>query len=137
MGSLKLHGKIDMEARNRSVERFLQEADRRALATIRRVAKKGLMLKVANDAVFSRRFDRNFSSNGWPQVQGRMHRTSRSKSCRAFYLLAKGSIDGWGDEILPYRKHLTLFAQGNVGNDNVQENSSNELKNITKEALQS
>lgn len=133
MGSLKLHGKMDMEARNRSIEKFLQESDKRILVATPGAAKEGLTLTVANHAVF---FDRNFSLNDWLQAQDRIHRISQSKQCHIFHLLAKDSIDEWVDRLLLYKRRLAALVQGDTDNDNAQGHSSDEAKNIIKEVLQ-
>lgn len=134
MGSLKLHGKMDMSARNKSIERFLQEDDKRILIATPGAAKEGLTLTVANHAVF---FDRNFSLNDWLQAQDRIHRISQSKSCHVFHLLAKNSIDEWVDKLLLYKRRLAALVQGDANNDKTHHHSSDEAKDIIKEVLQS
>lgn len=135
-GSLKLHGKMDMMARNRSIERFLQEKDKRVLVATPGVAKEGLTLTVANHAIF---FDRNFSLNDWLQSQDRIHRISQSRPCNIFHLLAKNSIDEWVDKLLLYKRRLATLVQGDkedMSNDNARDISSDEVKDIIREVLQ-
>ena len=79
MGSLKIHGKMDMNARNHSVERFLQDPSKRLLVATPGAAKEGLTLTVANHAIF---FDRNFSLNDWLQAQDRIHRIRQERPVR-------------------------------------------------------
>ena len=133
MGSLKLHGKMDMNARDISVKRFLQEAEKRVLVATPGVAKEGLTLTVANHAIF---FDRNFSLNDWLQAQDRIHRISQSKPCHIYHLLAKDSIDEWVDKLLLYKRHLATLVQKDSSNNSTREYSLDEIKNIIQEVLQ-
>ena len=133
MGSLKLHGKMDMGTRNRSIERFLQEPDKRILVATPGAAKEGLTLTVANHAIF---FDRNFSLNDWLQAQDRIHRISQSKPCHITHLLAKNSIDEWVDRLLLYKRYLATLVQGDTDNGNFRQVPNHEAKNIIKEVLQ-
>jgi superfamily II DNA/RNA helicase len=57
-GTVKVHGKMGIEARNRSIERFLHEDGVRLLVATPGAAKEGLTLTVANHVIF---YDRSFS----------------------------------------------------------------------------
>lgn len=118
IGSLKIHGKMDMNARNHSVERFLQDPNKRILIATPGAAKEGLTLTVANHAIF---FDRNFSLNDWLQAQDRIHRIRQEKSCEVTHLIARESIDCWIDRLLICKKHFAELVQGDksLKNDNM------------------
>ena len=102
-GSLKIHGKMAIEDRNKSIERFKSDPSRRVLVATPGAAKEGLTLTVANYAIF---YDRNFSLNDWLQAQDRIHRISQVQPCFIIHLLAKNSIDIWVDSLLLYKQRL-------------------------------
>ncbi len=133
MGSLKIHGKMDMNARNHSVERFLQDPSKRLLVATPGAAKEGLTLTVANHAIF---FDRNFSLNDWLQAQDRIHRIRQERPCEITHLLARESIDCWIDRLLICKKRFAELVQGDkpLKDDNLLVET--EITNIINGVLQ-
>src|SRR5581483_459891 len=83
-GTCKLHGKMGMEARNSSVERFLIEPEVKVLIATPGAAKEGLTLTVANHVIF---YDRSFSLDDYLQAQDRIHRVCQTKTCYVYNLL--------------------------------------------------
>ena len=132
-GSLKLHGKMDMEARNHSVERFLHDSEKRFLVATPGAAKEGLTLTVANHAIF---FDRSFSLSDWLQAQDRIHRISQNRACHVTHLLAKGSIDEWIDGLLLCKKRLASLVQGDILADSQdKEDILNDMRDMIREVI--
>ena len=133
-GCLKLHGKLNIESRNRSVDRFLNNTEKRLLVATPGAAKEGLTLTVASHAIF---FDRNFSLNDWLQAQDRIHRISQTRDCRISHLLAENSIDEWVDKLLLCKKKFAMLAQGDDLDDehNVNSSQSEEMLDIIEDAL--
>lgn len=134
-GCLKLHGKMDMGARNSAVERFLGDPSKRLLVATPGAAKEGLTLTVANHAIF---FDRSFSLDDWLQAQDRIHRISQERDCWVTHLFAEESIDGWVDELLLCKKRFATLAQG----DTLEQDSNlvairidQEIRKIAQEIL--
>lgn len=135
MGSLKLHGKMNMEARNRAVERFLNDPAKQVLVATPGAAKEGLTLTVANHAVF---FDRSFSLNDWLQAQDRIHRISQQRTCWVTNLFARDSIDEWVDELLVCKQRYAALAQGDScinDSEMLSSKGSLEISQVIKESL--
>ena len=135
-GSLKIHGKLDMESRNRAVERFLNDKSKRFLIATPGAAKEGLTLTVANRAVF---FDRSFSLNDWLQAQDRIHRISQKQECWVTHLCAEDSIDEWVDKLLLCKRRFAMIAQGDtlaeVDDKTLSLESDKEISSIVEEVL--
>lgn len=101
-GAIRLHGKMSMDDRHRSVTRFKTDPDVRVLVATPGAAKEGLTLTVANYAVF---FDRSFSLDDYLQAQDRIHRISQDRPCYVYNLIMRDTVDEWVDELLS-AKHL-------------------------------
>jgi len=101
-GAVKVHGKLSIEDRNRSVERFKTDRTVRVLVATPGAAKEGLTLTMANTAIF---FDRSFSLDDYLQAQDRIHRISQTKDCIIYNLIMRDTVDEWVDELLA-AKHL-------------------------------
>ena len=129
-GTLKIHGKMAINDRNRNIEKFLNDPNLRVLVATPGAAKEGLTLTVANYAVF---YDRNFSLNDWLQAQDRIHRISQLKTCVVINLLARNSIDFWVDQLLLCKLRLANLALGDFEQEEMATNS--ELKSIFEEIL--
>lgn len=101
-GAVKVHGKLAIDQRNRSIARFKTDPSSRILVATPGAAKEGLTLTVANTAVF---FDRSFSLDDYLQAQDRIHRISQTKDCSIYNLIMRDTIDEWVDELLG-AKHM-------------------------------
>ena len=113
-GTVKVHGKISMERRNRAVDRFLSDPETRIFIATPQSAKEGLTLTVANHVIF---YDRTFSLDDYLQAQDRIHRISQTKPCHIYNLIMADSIDEW-IEILLRSKHLAAqLTQGDISLD--------------------
>jgi len=113
-GSCKVHGKLDMERRNRAIDSFISDPNIKVFIATPQSAKEGLTLTVANHVIF---FDRSFSLDDYLQAQDRIHRISQKKTCFIYNILMNDSIDEWID-ILLQSKHLAAqLAQGDISLD--------------------
>ena len=110
-GTTKIHGKLDMLARNRAIDKFKQDPSCKVLIATPGAAKEGLTLTVANLAIF---YDRNFSLNDWLQAQDRIHRISQEHECEVIHLLAENTIDEWIDALLKFKNTCAMYAQGDA-----------------------
>lgn len=109
-GSVKIHGKMNMAERNKSVEKFMTD-DYRILFATPMSAKEGLTLTMANHVIF---YDRGFSLDDYLQAQDRIHRISQTKTCYIHNIIVNGSIDEWIDALLNSKQKAAALAQGDV-----------------------
>lgn len=109
-GSVKIHGKMSMTDRNKSIEKFRNENCKILFATPAS-AKEGLTLTMANHVIF---YDRNFSLDDYLQAQDRIHRISQKRTCYIHNIIVNGSIDEWVDVLLSSKEHAAELAQGDI-----------------------
>lgn len=131
-GTRRVHGKMGMDARNRSIEKFLKDDGVRVLLATPGAAKEGLTLTVANHVVF---FDRGFSLDDYLQAQDRIHRISQKKVCFVYNLLMEESIDQWVDVLLHSKHMAALLSQGDISIDYYRSQMSYDFGNILKNVL--
>lgn len=110
LGSVKIHGGMNMTDRNRSVERFYTD-DYRVLFATPASAKEGLTLTMANHVIF---YDRGFSLDDYLQAQDRIHRISQKKTCYIHNIIVNESIDEWVDVLLKSKQNAAFLAQGDI-----------------------
>ncbi len=110
-GTCRVHGKLTMVERNRTIDRFLLLDDSRVLIATPGAAKEGLTLTVANHVIF---YDRTFSLDDYLQAQDRIHRISQKKTCFVHNLIMEDSIDGWIDILLNSKQLAAQLAQGDI-----------------------
>lgn len=110
LGSVKIHGGMNMTDRNRSVERFYTD-DYRVLFATPASAKEGLTLTTANHVIF---YDRGFSLDDYLQAQDRIHRISQKKTCYIHNIIVNESIDEWVDVLLKSKQNAAFLAQGDI-----------------------
>lgn len=110
LGSVKIHGKMSIAERNRSVEKFRSD-DSRILFATPASAKEGLTLTMANHVIF---YDRGFSLDDYLQAQDRIHRISQTKICYVHNMVITGSIDEWVDALLTAKQNAAFLAQGDI-----------------------
>ena len=131
-GVCKIHGKLNIERRNKAVESFLSQDDVRVLVATPGAAKEGLTLTVANHVIF---YDRTFSLDDYLQAQDRIHRISQEKTCYVYNFLMEDSIDEWVD-ILLQSKHLAAqLAQGDITIDYYRSQISYDFTTILRDIL--
>lgn len=109
-GGVKIHGKMNINDRNLSVEKFKTNESKILFATPMS-AKEGLTLTVANNVIF---YDRGFSLDDYLQAQDRIHRISQTKTCYIHNIIVSGSIDEWIDVLLSSKQKAAALAQGDV-----------------------
>lgn len=105
---VKIHGRMAIEDRNKSVERF-KFGDAKILFATPQAAKEGLTLTVANNVIF---YDRGFNLDDYLQAQDRIHRISQQKTCKIYNLMMKNSVDIWVDKLLQAKQNAAFLAQG-------------------------
>ena len=108
--AVKIHGKMKIEDRNRSVEKF-KKGDAKVLFATPQSAKEGLTLTVANNVIF---YDRGFSLDDYLQAQDRIHRISQKKTCYVYNIMIRGSIDEWIDSLLKAKENAAKLSQGDI-----------------------
>ena len=116
-GAVKIHGKMNMDARNRSVQKFHND-DTRILFATPASAKEGLTLTMANHVIF---YDRGFSLDDYLQAQDRIHRISQKKTCYVHNIIIKNSIDEWIDILLKAKQNAAALSQGDISVKDYQE----------------
>lgn len=110
IGAVKITGKMNMDARNHSVNSF-KYGDSRVLFATPQSAKEGLTLTNANHAIF---YDRGFNLDDYLQAQDRIHRLSQTKDCHIYNLIVEDSIDKWIDILLYAKQQAAFLAQGDT-----------------------
>jgi len=108
-GSLMLYGDLTIDKRNENVKKFMNDENFRILVANPSVAKEGLTLTSANNAIY---LDRNFNLVDYLQSQDRIHRISQTRECSIFKIIAKNTIDEYIDEIIKKKTKLASFIQG-------------------------
>ena len=109
--AVKLHGKMAMDDRDRSVRQFLEDEKIRVLIATPGAAKEGLTLTVANHVIF---YDRSFSLDDYLQAQDRIHRISQTRTCYVYNILMSKSVDEWVDVLLKEKELAAKFAAGDL-----------------------
>ena len=131
-GTCKVHGRMHIESRNNSIERFLSDKSYKVLVATPGAAKEGLTLTVANHVIF---FDRSFSLDDYLQAQDRIHRISQVKTCYVHNFVMENSIDEWVDCLLDAKELAAKLAQGDIGYNEYIEKISYDFGNMIKEVI--
>lgn len=131
-GSVKIHGSMAIEDRNRSVEKFKNDSEVKLLFATPQAAKEGLTLTVANNAIF---YDRTFNLDDYLQAQDRIHRISQKKICTVYNILIKNSIDDWIDALLTAKQNAAWLAQGDISKNLYSKQADYSYADIIREIL--
>ena len=131
LGAVKIHGKMNMDARNRSVQKF-HDDDIRILFATPASAKEGLTLTMANHVIF---YDRGFSLDDYLQAQDRIHRISQKKTCYVHNIIIKDSIDEWVDLLLKAKQNAAALSQGDISLGDYQGVADYSFGDIVKSIL--
>ena len=131
LGAVKIHGKMNMDARNRSVQKF-HDDDIRILFATPASAKEGLTLTMANHVIF---YDRGFSLDDYLQAQDRIHRISQKKTCYVHNIIIKDSIDEWVDLLLKAKQNAAELSQGDISLGDYQGVADYSFGDIVKSIL--
>lgn len=124
--SLAIHGSVNIESRNKIVNRFQNEFEYKILIANPAAAKEGLTLTSANNAIY---LDRSFNIVDYLQSQDRIHRISQNRQCNIYLLLARNSIDEYIDDVIYKKTEIAKFIQGDSKSINLYESV------LTKEQL--
>lgn len=111
----RIHGKMKIESRNRSVEVFKADPKCKVLIATPGAAKEGLTLTVANHVLF---YDRSFSLDDYLQAQDRIHRISQIRRCFVYDFVMRDSIDEWIDILLEAKGTAARLGQGDIDVEN-------------------
>lgn len=130
--AVKVHGKMTMEDRERSLTRFMTKDDCKVLVATPGAAKEGLTLTIANHVIF---YDRTFSLDDYLQAQDRIHRISQTKVCYVHNLVLDGSVDEWIDAILEAKNWSAKLAQGDITLDEYRANIDYQFPAIMRDIL--
>lgn len=112
-GSLPLYGDIPIDKRTDIVKQFKNNGGIMLLIATPAVAKEGLTLTCANNAIY---LDRNFNLVDYLQSQDRIHRISQTKECKIYKLIAKDTIDEYIDDVIYKKNQLAGYIQGDAKN---------------------
>ena len=107
----KIHGKMDMDSRGKSVRLFKNDPSCKVLIATPGAAKEGLTLTVANHVLF---FDRSFSLDDYLQAQDRIHRISQVKKCYVYNFIMQDSVDEWVHSLLEAKEIAAKMGQGDI-----------------------
>lgn len=110
-GAVKVHGQLEMDARNRAIEEFKNNSSARILVATPGAAKEGLTLTVANHAIF---YDRSFSLDDYLQAQDRIHRISQEMPCYIWTLISENTVDEWVDALLSAKRLAAQLLQADI-----------------------
>lgn len=131
-GSCKVHGKLDIDRRNRAIDQFLNDPSTHVLVATPQSAKEGLTLTVSNHVIF---YDRTFSLDDYLQSQDRIHRISQRKTCYVYNLIMNESIDEWVDILLKSKQLAAQLAQGDISLEFYQSQISYDFGTIISNIL--
>ena len=131
LGAVKIHGKMNMDARNRSVQKF-HDDDIRILFATPASAKECLTITMANHVIF---YDRGFSLDDYLQAQDRIHRISQKKTCYVHNIIIKDSIDEWVDLLLKAKQNAAALSQGDISLGDYQGVADYSFGDIVKSIL--
>ncbi len=131
-GTRKIYGKMEMAARNRSVEKFMNDPDTGILVATPGAAKEGLTLTEANHVIF---YDRGFSLDDYLQSQDRIHRISQKQTCYVHNLLMCDSIDEWVDLLLRSKHLAAQLTQGDISLEHYRSQMSYDFGEVLKSIL--
>lgn len=129
--TVKVHGQLPIDDRNRAIETFTRGGSRVLVATPG-AAKEGLTLTSANHAIF---FDRSFSLDDYLQAQDRIHRISQTRECYIHNLIATDTVDEWVDILLTAKYRAAQLAQGDIDPATFQESFRADISTVLQAVL--
>ncbi len=131
-GAVKIHGKMNMAQRNKSVDNFLNKETAKLLVATPAAAKEGLTLTVANHVIF---YDRSFSLDDYLQAQDRIHRISQVKTCYIYNLILPESIDEWVESLISVKSAAAALAQGDILLEEYRAKANYDFKEVLSRIL--
>lgn len=109
--TLCITGNIDIDQRNKIINEFKTNPNKRILISTVGVAKEGLTLTVANHAIY---FERNFSLSDYLQSQDRIHRITQQKISYIYNIFTKNSVEEWLEALVMAKENAASFIQGDI-----------------------
>ena len=131
-GTVKVHGKLSMEQRNKAIEKFCNDDATKILIATPGAAKEGLTLTVANHVIF---YDRSFSLDDYLQSQDRIHRISQERVCYVYNLIMQDSIDEWVNTLLAEKELAAKLAHGDIERNDYSAKIEYNMFNMLRAAL--
>jgi len=127
-----INGKINIEDRNTSIDKFKNNIENKILVATPGAAKEGFTLTEANHAIF---YDRSFSLSDYLQSQDRIHRISQNKICYIYNLIMNDSIDLWIESLLNMKRLAAQLTQGDITKKEYTANATYSYIELIKEIL--
>tara|TARA_B100000963_G_scaffold54829_1_gene43009 strand:+ start:1847 stop:3310 length:1464 start_codon:yes stop_codon:yes gene_type:complete len=109
--TLCITGNIDIDQRNKIINEFKTNPNKKVLISTVGVAKEGLTLTVANHAIY---FERNFSLSDYLQSQDRIHRISQEKISYIYNIFTKNSVEEWLEALVMAKESAACLIQGDI-----------------------
>lgn len=131
-GTATVHGKMNIDDRNRALDRFREQDSCRVLVATPGAAKEGLTLTAANRAVF---YDRTFSLDDYLQAQDRIHRISQVRTCYVYNIILRDSVDEWVEVLLAAKQLAAQLGQGDISKAVYDKAASYEFGEMLKDVL--
>jgi SNF2 family DNA or RNA helicase len=131
-GTSKVHGSLNIDRRDKAIDKFLSDPGTSVLVATPGAAKEGLTLTAANHVIF---YDRTFALDDYLQAQDRIHRISQKKTCCVYNLIMRNSIDEWVDILLQAKQLAAKLAQGDITLDYYKSQMSYDFGVIIKSIL--
>jgi SNF2 family DNA or RNA helicase len=131
-GSVQVHGRMAIEDRNQSIQRFKYKPECRLLIATPAAAKEGLTLTVANNVIF---FDRSFSLDDYVQAQDRIHRISQTKTCNIFNITFPDSIDEWIGALINLKSASARYGLGDTDKEELEDALDANINEVLKSIL--
>jgi SNF2 family DNA or RNA helicase len=128
----RVHGKMAIDDRNTSIERFKTDPACKVLVATPASSKEGLTLTVANHAIF---YDRTFSLDEYLQAQDRIHRISQKRHCTVTNLIAADTVDKWVGVLLAAKQLAAQLGQGDISAGDYAANITYEYGAMLREVL--
>lgn len=129
--TVRVHGQLPIEERNRAIEAFTRAGSRVLVATPG-AAKEGLTLTCANHAIF---YDRSFSLDDYLQAQDRIHRISQIRECYIHNMIATDTVDEWVDILLTAKYRAAQLAQGDIDTSAFQDSFRADISSVLQAVL--
>lgn len=131
-GAVRVHGGLDIEDRNRSIESFKKDPEILVLVATPGAAKEGLTLTMANQAIF---YDRSFSLDDYLQAQDRIHRISQTQTCQIWNLICTDTVDEWLDSLLAAKRLAARLIQSDINKEEYERLANYEFGKTISEIL--
>lgn len=132
LGTVQINGSMSISDRNKSVQKFKEDASVQVLIATPSSAKEGLTLTVANHVIF---YDRSFSLDDYVQAQDRIHRISQTRTCYVHSIVLPDSIDEWVGALINLKMASARYGMGDTNDKELSDVLSIDVKDILNSVL--